>query len=155
MLLTRHNEPAGRVLLWEPDVSKRVGDPTFIMKRTLENDTGLESNTRTINQFVLHRVGREENFSVSLACSRCKYNLNRYKLEVVSMFWVLIPSTDVIQLTLTLKMTTTQVVKTSVTVNVMTALFRTTFIPMIKLNLLLICFEFYMKSKLMSHRAEV
>ena len=118
MLLTRHNEPAGRVLLWEPDVSKRVGDPTFIMKRTLENDTGLESNTRTINQFVLHRVGREENFSVSLACSRCKYNLNRYKLEVVSMFWVLIPSTDVIQLTLTLKMTTTQVVKTSVTVNV-------------------------------------
>ena len=29
----------------------------------------------------------------------------------------LIPSTDVIQLTLTLKMTTTQVVKTSVTVN--------------------------------------
>ena len=49
MLLTRHNEPAGRVLLWEPDVSKRLGDPTFIMKRTLENDTGLESNTRSIN----------------------------------------------------------------------------------------------------------
>ena len=28
---------------------KREGDPTFIMKRTLENDTGLESNTRSIN----------------------------------------------------------------------------------------------------------
>ena len=119
MPLTRHDEPAGRVLLWEPDVSKRVGDPTFIMKRTLENDTGLESNTfRTINHCLTQSQGREENFSVSLACSRCKYNLNRYKLEVVSMFWVLIPSTDVIQLTLTLKMTTAQVVKTSVTVNV-------------------------------------
>ena len=60
------------------------------MKRTLENDTGLG-------------VAREENFNASLAFIRCKYNLNRYKLEVVSVFWVLIPSTDVIQLTLILE----------------------------------------------------
>ena len=39
----------------------------------------------------------------------------------------LMPSTDVIQLTLTLKMTTAQVVKTSVTVNNNAVLFRTTF----------------------------
>ena len=45
----------------------------------------------------------------------------------------IIPSTDVIQLTLTLKMTTSQVVKT-VTAN-KTVLFRTTFTWMIKLNL--------------------
>ena len=44
----------------------------------------------------------------------------------------LIPSTDVIQLTLTLKMTTAQVVETSTTV-----LFRTTFTRTIMLNLLM------------------
>ena len=62
-------------------------------------------------------MAREENVNVSVACIRCEYNLNRYKLEVVSVFWVLIPSTDMIQLTLTLKMTTAQVVETLVTVN--------------------------------------
>ena len=48
----------------------------------------------------------------------------------------IIPSTDVIQLTLTLNMTTTQVVETSVTVN-NNSPFRTTFTRMIKHNLLL------------------
>ena len=153
MLLTRHNEPAGRVLLWEPDVSKRLGDPTFIMKRTLENDKGVESNTRTIT-IILHRVAREENFNVSMACIRCKYNLNRYKLEVVSVFWVLIPSTDVIQLTLTLKMTTAQVVETLVTVKDNSPI-QDHIHPDDQTQSTFDMFWVYMKSKLMSHRAEV
>ena len=48
----------------------------------------------------------------------------------------IIPSTKVIQLTLILKITTAQVVETSVTVN-NNSLFRTTFTWTIKLNLLL------------------
>ena len=48
----------------------------------------------------------------------------------------IIPSTDVIQLTLSLKMTTAQVVETSVTVN-NTVLFTTKFTQTIKLKLLL------------------
>ena len=51
----------------------------------------------------------------------------------------IIPSTDVMQLTLTLKMTTAQVVETSVTVLpflYVTVLLRTTFTRTIKLNLL-------------------
>ena len=47
------------------------------------------------------------------------------------------PSTDVIQLTLTLKMTTAQVVEMSATVNNNRALFRTTFTWTIILNLLM------------------
>ena len=47
------------------------------------------------------------------------------------------PSTDVIQLTLTLKMTTAQVVEMSVTVNNNRVLFRTTFTWTIILNLLM------------------
>ena len=51
---------------------------------------------------------------------------------------VSIPSTDVIQLTLILEMTTAQVVETSVTVNNNSpSLFRTTFTRTIILNLLL------------------
>ena len=47
------------------------------------------------------------------------------------------PSTDVIQLTLTLKMTTAQVVEMSVTVNNNRVLFKTTFTWTIILNLLM------------------
>ena len=51
------------------------------------------------------------------------------------------PSTDVIQLNLTLKMTTAQVtVETSVTLSTTTVLFRTTFTRKIKLNLLLMIY---------------
>ena len=55
--------------------------------------------------------------------------------------------TAVIQLTLTLKMTTAQVVETSVTVNNnWTVLFRTTFTRTIKLNLLLKCSIYYINT---------
>ena len=46
------------------------------------------------------------------------------------------PSTDLILVILTLKMTTTQVVKMSVTVNNITVLFRAAFTQMIMIHLL-------------------
>ena len=38
----RHDEVAGRVLLWKPDVNRRVGRPKTTLKNVLEEDTGLE-----------------------------------------------------------------------------------------------------------------
>ena len=42
--VSRPNEPAGRVLLWEPDEWRRVGHPKITLKKTLEDDTGLEAH---------------------------------------------------------------------------------------------------------------
>ena len=36
-----HNEPAGLVLLWSPEVKRRVGRPYITIKTLLEKDTGL------------------------------------------------------------------------------------------------------------------
>ena len=48
---------------------------------------------------------------------------------------IIVPSTDLTQLTLTLNLTTTQVVETSVNVNNNSPIFRTAFTQMIILNL--------------------
>ena len=37
----RHNEPAAKVLLWSPDVNRRVGHPKFTLKSLLLQDTEL------------------------------------------------------------------------------------------------------------------
>ena len=39
----RHNEPAGRVVSWEPDKGQRVGRLKITLKKILEDDTGLEA----------------------------------------------------------------------------------------------------------------
>ena len=39
--ITRHNEPAGRLLLWTPDAKRRVGRPYVTLKSIIEMDTGL------------------------------------------------------------------------------------------------------------------
>ena len=42
--VSRHNEPAGKVLLWSPEVKRRVGRPHITVKTLLENDTGLSGS---------------------------------------------------------------------------------------------------------------
>ena len=42
--MSRHNEPAGRVLLWEPDEWRRLSRPKITLKKILEDDTGLEAH---------------------------------------------------------------------------------------------------------------
>ena len=39
--VTRHDEPAGKVLLWTPEAKRRVGRPAVTIKTLLVNDTGL------------------------------------------------------------------------------------------------------------------
>ena len=39
--VSRHNEPAGLVLLWSPEVKRRVGRPYITIKKLLEKDTRL------------------------------------------------------------------------------------------------------------------
>ena len=100
--------------------------------------------------FKILTSGKASFYSISLeklaliSFSGGGYALSLSQNDKTSNIWPynqsIIPSTDVIQLTLTLKMTTAQVVETSVTVKT-TVLFRTTFTRMIKLNLHLItCF---------------
>ena len=40
--VARLNEPANKVVLWEPDASRKVGQPNSTLKKVLEEDTGLE-----------------------------------------------------------------------------------------------------------------
>ena len=40
--VSRRNEPAGKVLLWTPNVRRRVGRPNITLKKALENATGLQ-----------------------------------------------------------------------------------------------------------------
>ena len=39
--VTRHNEPAGKLLLWTPNAKRRVGRPYVTLKSLIEMDTGL------------------------------------------------------------------------------------------------------------------
>ena len=39
--VTRHNEPAGRLLLWSPDANRRTGRPNITLKKIIEEETGL------------------------------------------------------------------------------------------------------------------
>ena len=39
--VSRHDEPASRVLLWSPDSKRRVGRPRVTLKTILLEDTGL------------------------------------------------------------------------------------------------------------------
>ena len=57
--VSRHNEPAGRVL-WEPDKRRRVGHPKITLKKILEDDTGLEA--RELQTVMLDRVSWRKNF---------------------------------------------------------------------------------------------
>ena len=38
---SRHNEPAGKPLLWTPDAKRRVGRPFITLKSIIEEETGL------------------------------------------------------------------------------------------------------------------
>ena len=40
--MSRHNEPAEKVLLWTPEEPRRVGRPNTTLKKVLEDDIGLE-----------------------------------------------------------------------------------------------------------------
>ena len=42
--VSRHDEPAGRLLIWTPDAKQRVGRPYVTIKDLLEKDTGLSGN---------------------------------------------------------------------------------------------------------------
>ena len=42
--VSHHNEPAGKVLLWSPEVKRRVGRPHITIKTLLKNDTGLSGS---------------------------------------------------------------------------------------------------------------
>ena len=42
--VSRHNEPARKVLPWSPEVKRRVGRPHITVKTLLENDTGLSGS---------------------------------------------------------------------------------------------------------------
>ena len=58
--VARHNEPAGKVLLWKPAASRRVGRPNTTLKKVLEEDTGLEGNE--LRTAMLDRVGWRKNY---------------------------------------------------------------------------------------------
>lgn len=40
--VSRHNEPAGKVLLWTPEEPRQVGRPNTTLKKVLEDEIGLE-----------------------------------------------------------------------------------------------------------------
>ena len=61
--VSRHNEPASRVLLVEPDERRRVGRPKVTLKKILEDDTGLEA--RELQTVILDRVSWKKNFGMS------------------------------------------------------------------------------------------
>ena len=42
--VSRHDEPAGRLLFWSPEESRRRGRPNTTIKDVLQNDTGLNTN---------------------------------------------------------------------------------------------------------------
>ena len=58
--VSRHNDPAGRVLLWEHDERRRVGRPKITLKKILEDYTGLEA--RKLQTVMLDRVSWRKNF---------------------------------------------------------------------------------------------
>ena len=58
--VSRHNEPAGRVLLWEPDERRRVSRPKITLKQVLEDDTGLEA--RELQTAMLDKGSWRKNF---------------------------------------------------------------------------------------------
>jgi len=42
--VARHDEPAGRLLLWCPEAKRRVGRPFVTLKAIIEEETGLKGN---------------------------------------------------------------------------------------------------------------
>ena len=61
--VSRPNDPAGSVLLWEPDERSRVGRPKITLKKILEDDTGLEAHE--LQTVMLDRVSWGKNFVMS------------------------------------------------------------------------------------------
>ena len=61
--MSRHNEPAGRVVSWEPDKGQRVGRLKITLKKILEDDTGLEA--RELQTVMSDRVSWRKNFVMS------------------------------------------------------------------------------------------
>ena len=45
--VSRHDEPAGRLLFWSPEEPRRRGRPNTTIKDVLQNDTGLNTNEIT------------------------------------------------------------------------------------------------------------
>ena len=58
--VSRHNEAAGRVILWNPDARRKVGRPRITLKNVLEDDTGLEA--KEILTAMLDRGSWKKNF---------------------------------------------------------------------------------------------
>ena len=61
--VSRPNEPAGSVLLWEPNERRRVGRPKITLKKILEDDTGLEAHE--LQTVMLDRVSWGKNLVIS------------------------------------------------------------------------------------------
>ena len=61
--VSRPNEPAGSVLLWEPDERRRVARPKITLKKILEDDTGLEAHE--LQTVMLDRVSWGKNLVMS------------------------------------------------------------------------------------------
>ena len=61
--MSRHNELASWVLLWEPDERRRVSRPKFTLKKILEDDTGLEA--RELQTVMLDRASWRKDFVMS------------------------------------------------------------------------------------------
>ena len=68
--MSRPNEPAGRVLLWETDEWRRVGHTKITLKKTLEDDTGLEAHE--LQTVMLDRVSWRKNFVMSILSDTVK-----------------------------------------------------------------------------------
>ena len=45
--VSRHDEPAGKLLIWIPEEDRRVGRPNITLREIIEDDTGLSGKDLT------------------------------------------------------------------------------------------------------------
>ena len=57
--VARHNEPAGKLMIWFPEESRRVGRPKTTIKMILEEDTGLKGK-HLINAMLNRKIWKED-----------------------------------------------------------------------------------------------
>ena len=62
----RHDEPAGKLLLWSPDAKRRVGRPYVTLKSIIEEETGL-TGTELISAMADRELWQSEFIHVSPA----------------------------------------------------------------------------------------
>eukprot|EP00058_Branchiostoma_floridae_P027239 XP_002612730.1 hypothetical protein BRAFLDRAFT_97291 [Branchiostoma floridae] len=70
----RHDEMAGRVLLWRPDDKRRRGRPSLTLKRVIEEDVGLQDGDLLS---AMRDRAAWRNFSVTGRMTELKLNLDR------------------------------------------------------------------------------